>query len=89
MIAKTCTHTQTHIPKKTYTQLGKHLSIESVTTMLQSSSKLGVYQEELFNLMIQGGLESMAGDTSEVKDHQAEALIRALDKTGVEAPLPR
>lgn len=69
--------------------LGKHLSIESVTTMLQSSSKLGVYQEELFNLMIQGGLESMAGDTSEVKDHQAEALIRALDKTGVEAPLPR
>ena len=69
---------------------GDHLSIQTVTTMLQSSAKLGIYEEELFNLMIQGGLESLASrDSSEVKTYQAQALIRALDKIGVEGPLTR
>lgn len=34
-------------------------------------------------------LESLATDSSEVKTYQAEALIRALDKVGVDDPLPR
>mmetsp|Transcript_84086 Transcript_84086/g.122963 ORF Transcript_84086/g.122963 Transcript_84086/m.122963 type:complete len:82 (-) Transcript_84086:91-336(-) len=66
------------------------LSIQSVTTMLQSSTKLGVYHEELFNLMIRGHLEALAvGDTSDVKNYQAQALIRALEKMGFEDPLTR